>query len=65
LKGIYDPITVGRVTLPYLYKRRGWITPDNRIETNAFKAQLIAEKENERLKLLASIAGSLRLIIRS
>ncbi|WNJ77800.1 DUF1317 family protein [Cedecea neteri] len=57
MKGIYDPITVGRVTLPYLYKRRGWITPDNRIETNAFKAQLIAEKENERLKLLAASLG--------
>jgi len=57
MKSIYDSIRVGRVTLPYFYKRRGWITPDNRLEKNAFKAQLIAEKENERLKLLAVSLG--------
>lgn len=57
MKTIYDPIQVGRVILPYFYQRRGWITPDNRIETNAFKAQLIAEKENERLKLLQASLG--------
>ena len=50
-------IRVGRVTLPYFYQRRGWITPDNRIETNPFKAQLIAESENERLKLLRASLG--------
>lgn len=57
MKEARSHIRVGRVTLPYFYQRRGWITPDNKVETNPFKAQLIAEKENERLKLLGASLG--------
>ena len=45
----HDDIKVGRVTLPYSTLHKGWITPNNNVTTNQFKAQAIAERENAQL----------------
>ncbi|MEN0626663.1 DUF1317 family protein [Phytobacter ursingii] len=42
----YDNITVGRVTLVYSVRSRGWITPAGLVIKNPIKAQLIAERLN-------------------
>jgi hypothetical protein len=42
----HDNITVGRVTLVYSVRRRGWVTPSGLVIKNLIKAQLIAERLN-------------------
>lgn len=56
MQNAHDSITVGRVTLPYSTLHKGWITPNNNVTTNQFKAQAIAEKLNSQL---ADISGPL------
>lgn len=52
MKGQWDAIQVGRVILPWFHQRRAWLTPGNQLESNPLRAQLIAERENERMKRL-------------
>jgi len=41
-----DPITVGRITLPYSALLHGWLTPDGLVIRNPIKAQRIADELN-------------------
>ncbi|MDU6435209.1 MAG: DUF1317 family protein [Pantoea sp.] len=50
----YSPIRVGSVTLPFLWAKKAWLLPDNTLTTNPIKAQLAAERQNKKLKLLAA-----------
>ncbi|CCF10242.1 phage protein [Pantoea ananatis LMG 5342] len=41
-----DPITVGRITLPYSHLLNGWLMPDGTVIKNPIKAQNEAERLN-------------------
>ncbi|HCB1653131.1 TPA: DUF1317 family protein [Citrobacter farmeri] len=53
----HDNITVGKVTLVYSVKHRGWLTPAKLIIRNPIAAQRVAEKLNESLKVRPIKAG--------
>jgi len=41
-----DPITVGRITLPYSHLLNGWLMPDGTVIKNPIRAQNEAERLN-------------------
>ncbi|MDK2633138.1 DUF1317 family protein [Pantoea stewartii subsp. indologenes] len=50
----YSPMKVGSVTLPFFWQRKAWLLPDNTLTTNPIKAQLAAERQDRKLKLLVA-----------
>ncbi|WP_426817893.1 DUF1317 family protein [Winslowiella sp. 2C04] len=44
-----DPITVGRITLPYSSILQGWLTPEGMVIRNPIKAQRIADELNNNI----------------
>jgi len=44
----HDNITVGKVTLVYSTRRRGWLAPGGHVIKNPFKAQRVAEQLNSK-----------------
>lgn len=53
LKNQYDDIQVGRIVLPYVPERYGWMKPDGKVTRNPLIAQRVAEELNERAKRCA------------
>lgn len=49
----YDDIQVGRIVLPYVPERYGWMKPDGKVTRNPLIAQRVAEELNERAKRCA------------
>ncbi|MCU5775195.1 DUF1317 family protein [Winslowiella arboricola] len=41
-----DPITVGRITMPFSHRQGGWLTPQGHVIKNPIKAQRIADQLN-------------------
>ncbi|WP_405083668.1 DUF1317 family protein [Pantoea ananatis] len=44
-----DPITVGRITLPYSHLLNGWLMPDGTVIKNPIRAQNEAERLNSNI----------------
>lgn len=47
MKHAHDDITVGKITLRYSKKHKGWLTPAKLIIRNPAAAQLVAEELNK------------------